>query len=244
MDKDQIIREIQLAAKANGGIALGWRRFEEKTGIRYYDWCGQFWSRWSDAIREAGCEPNRMSESYDEKVLIECLILLTRRMGHTPTVGELLLATNNDKKLPSAKVFRRLGKKPERISKVIAFCEANPGHDDVLALWRETAKSQKLPAVESAHESASSKIGYVYLLKHGSRQEFKIGRTNSPIRREGEIRTQLPEKLEPVHYIKTDDPAGIEKYWHDRFANKRKEGEWFALTSQDVAAFKRWKRIC
>ena len=86
-------------------------------------------------------------------------------------------------------------------------------------------------------------MGYVYLMKHGSRREYKIGRTINPVRREGEMGIQLPEKLQPVHYIKTDDPAGVESYWHSRFAAKRKEGEWFALTAQDVRAFKRWKRI-
>lgn len=86
-------------------------------------------------------------------------------------------------------------------------------------------------------------LGYVYLLKHGSRREYKIGKTNNPIRREGEIGVELPQRLEPIHVITTDDPAGIESYWHRRFAEKRLKGEWFALTPNDVRAFKKWRRI-
>jgi hypothetical protein len=93
---------------------------------------------------------------------------------------------------------------------------------------------------EGPSESAQ---GYVYLLRHGSRREFKIGRTNNPMRREGEIGVELPQELDPIHVIATDDPAGIEAYWHRRFADKRLKGEWFSLTAADVRAFKRWKRI-
>ena len=107
MDKNQIIGEIQRTANANGGIALGWRRFEEVTGIRYYDWYGQFWTRWGDAVREAGFEPNRMSEAYDDQFLLEKLTVLTRRLERVPIQGDLLLAPKSDPTFPSEKVFRR-----------------------------------------------------------------------------------------------------------------------------------------
>jgi len=242
-EKERIIGEIRRTANANGGVALGWRRFEEETGVRYYDWFGKFWTRWGDAVREAGFEPNRMSEAYDDGFLLERLVLLTRSLGRVPTAGDILLAARKDSEFPSEKVFRRLGLKAQRVSRVIGFCEENPGNDDVIALWRGVTTTEKESEDDEIIDSTARSVGYVYLLKHGSRQEYKIGRTNNALRREGEIGIQLPEKVKPLHYIETDDPAGVEAYWHNRFADKRKEGEWFALTVDDVRAFKRWKRI-
>jgi hypothetical protein len=46
-----------------------------------------------------------------------------------------------------------------------------------------------------------------------------------------------------IHSIETDDPIGVETYWHSRFSAKRGEGEWFELSPEDIKAFKRWKRI-
>jgi hypothetical protein len=70
---------------------------------------------------------------------------------------------------------------------------------------------------------------------------YKIGKSVSAEKRAYEIQLQLPEELKLIHKIKTDDPSGIETYWHRRFADKRLRGEWFDLTRQDIAAFRRRK---
>ena len=242
LDKEHIIREIKRTAVANGGYVLGWRRFEAETGIRYHDWYGLHWSRWGDAVREAGLEPNRMSEAFDENLLVEHLAMLTRRLQRVPTQGDVRLESNRNADFPSEKTFRRLGSKSERAQRVLAFCKANSGHEDVATLWNAITMPEGKPEIHP-DEPETEAVGFVYLFRHGTRREYKIGRTNNPLRREGEVSVQLPEKLEPIHHIKTDDPAGIEAYWHARFASKRKEGEWFALTANDVRAFRRWRCI-
>lgn len=238
MDKAHILDEIQRTANANGGVPLGKSRFLAETGIRESDWSGKFWTKWSDAVREAGYEPNRKQQPFDEGWLLEKLAGLVRELGHYPVAAELRMKAREDASFPSHNVFSRFGRKAEVASALLTWCEENSGWNDVEAICAPLAEAAQDDDQPTSNEP-EPKYGYVYLLKSG--KHYKIGRSNSPGRREYELSIQLPEKVKTVHTIKTDDPVGIEAYWHQRFADRRKNGEWFELQKKDVSAFRRRK---
>jgi hypothetical protein len=95
--------------------------------------------------------------------------------------------------------------------------------------------------VDADDDNDGVETGYVYLalMKVGREKRYKIGKADIVGARTRQIAVSLPEELELIHAISTDDAYGIEGYWHRRFAEKRRGGEWFALTSDDVRAFKR-----
>jgi hypothetical protein len=236
MNKDFILAEIKRTADQNGGVALGRERFAKVTGIKTTDWYGKYWSRWGDAISEAGYAPNAFQLPYDERRLVEPLALLVRELGRFPVHAELRMKAHKDKSFPSHSVFAKLGSKSERVRKVLDYCATLPDFDDVAAICRPLANSA--PEAQSVAEpDAETPFGYVYLARMG--KHYKIGRTASVGRREYELAIQLPQKLALIHTITTDDPVGIEAYWHKRFEGRRGNGEWFELSAQDVKAFKR-----
>jgi len=240
-EKQQILDLIRRLAMQNGGKAPGAQRFESITGIGKSEWYPKPWLRWGDAVREAGLQGNSMARSLGPDLLIRKYIELIRELGRFPIDGDLVLKRSADKSFPNREAFYTLGGKRQRAARILEYCQTHEGHEDVVPFCQTVASSDTAELDEVMPEVSS--VGYVYVLKHGARREYKIGRTKNPLRREGEIGIALPEKVQQIHVIKTDDPAGIESYWHSRFADKRKEGEWFALTPEDVRAFKRWKRI-
>lgn len=237
MNKQHILAEIARTADRNGGVALGREKFYRETGIKESDWSGKHWARWSDAVKEAGFIPNQLQAPIEEPTLLEALALLIRELGHWPVVTELKLKAKQVQGFPSHNTFRRIGNRSQQNARLIEYCQDRSDLADVLALIPVAA--EEAVELSSDPEVSAQAIGFVYLLK--ATKYFKIGRSSSFERRSRELAIQLPEKAETVHVIRTDDPVGIELYWHRRFESKRKNGEWFELSAPDVKAFKRRK---
>ena len=241
IDKRHILGEIKRLAIANGGKPPGKLVFERETGIKESDWYPHIWLRWGEAQAEAGYSPNLLQTRISDEVLIQKYIGLVRELKKFPVVGEMWRKARIDKSFPSNKVFDRFGGKEKLIEAAVSYCRDNPGFEDILALCVE----RKRPTAHGteAQRGTEPKVatGFVYLMKSG--RHYKIGRTKSVGRRESELAIKIPVSPKTIHSIETDDPVGVEAYWHKRFNDKRGEGEWFDLSPEDVVAFKRWKRI-
>ena len=237
MQKSHIIAEIQRVAATNNGIAPGWRKLQSDASINYSDWCGVHWARWNDALADAGFAPNRLTEAYSDLVLLDRYAALAVDLGRLPTGADLRLKTQRELGFPSDKTFGRLGSKLEIAAKLIPHCRDKPNFDLVTVLASEYIAKHQGEEVEEV--SSSERItGYVYMLRYG--KKYKIGFTNSPTRRFREVSIELPDETVQVHTIATDDPNGIEEYWHKRFAARRiRNSEWFELSAEDVRMFKR-----
>ena len=234
MSPEEITNEIQRLARENGGKPLGERLFLANLGLsRSALWSAGFAS-YSDALIAAGFGKNQLNQASDPKVVLASLLELIRSIGRFPTKGHIKAARAKDSSFPSYEAFVTVaGGRFSNLPNVAReFCQAN-GISDVSHLIPQS-KALATPEAKSASRAVT---GYVYLLKHG--QHYKIGRSNDTARRRREISLLLPEELEHVQVIETDDPEGIEAYWHRRLASKRVRGQWFALTSDDIAAFKR-----
>ena len=189
-------------------------------------------------MAEAGFPPNQLQSRYADDEVLAALVTEIRRLGRMPTRAELDLRRRDDPTFPSSKVFDRFGPKAAWPNRVAAYCRDREDDVDVFEIVSSAiVEFDETRSVESEDDAVG--YGFVYLLKSG--RYYKVGHTFDVGRRRYELAIQLPEPVTEVHAIRTDDPAGIESYWHSRFADRRRNGEWFELTGADITAFKRRK---
>ena len=237
MTSDEILRAIRAAA-TESGRPPGERVFLQRTGLSRSDLWNAGYARYSEAVAAAGLARNSMNAALDAGPMLELLQGLVGKLGRFPTKGDIKVARRADPHFPSYEAFFRLSGRsyPNLRAMLLEHCRAHNSAPEIQALLQEQGDATRSGVVSTA--SGGERVrGYVYLVRHGG--DYKIGRSNDVARRRREFALLLPQELEHIHVIETDDPEGIELYWHRRFESRRSRGEWFRLTPQDVAAFKR-----
>jgi hypothetical protein len=167
MEKKQILDMIRRIAEADSGKAPGSQRFESEAGVKKADWYPKYWLRWGDAVREAGCESNLFSTSYDPEVLIRKYIDLIRELQSFPIEGQLMVKRKGDKTFADRSAFKRLGPKSQRAARVLEYCRTHEGFEDIVPFCAQAITVRPLDAGEESTEGHS--LEYVYLVRHGTR---------------------------------------------------------------------------
>jgi len=201
--------------------------------LRRQDW----WTGWNPLLAEIGLGTRQFAvKRTPVQRIVEAVAELIEREGRWPTDDALSRQRKRDPEFPSLGVIRPIRKSGALAKHVAALDEAR------FAKAVQVAR-EHLPNIETvgADVGPTERVkGYVYMLR--SRREYKIGKSNDPSRRYGEINLLLPDETHQVHTIPTDDPSGIEAYWKRRFASKRvRKTEFFTLDATEVQAFKRRK---
>lgn len=231
--RQEILDEIRKLS-ARLGVTPGKRLFENETGIKEGEWYGVHWSRWNELVREAGIETNQKTEKLPRDFMLKKYADAVRNFGRIPVASELRMYSRTVEGVPNEKTFtREFGGKQGLVTALSQWVREQQDYADIVPLIPEMIAEEPATPIDDLPE------GSVYLLRSG--QHFKIGRSDQLEQRVKQITISLPEKVTLEHTIRTDDPPGIEAYWHRRFAEKRANGEWFRLSPADVRAFKRRK---
>lgn len=227
----RVLAEIGRIARENGGAPPGMLQFASKSGIRKSAWVGRIWPRWSDALKEAGFAPHPANPRLNDDDMLAAIAEAARAIGRIPAENDLVFQRAAGRRIPCHQTYlHHFGGKEGTLLRLKRWAEATPERADVAAM---------LAGVEEPPVPAMRCKGTVYLLRCG--RWFKIGCSTMVRERVRVLQQGLPEAARLVHVIHTDDPHGIESYWHRRFAKKRVRGEWFRLSRDDVAVFRQRK---
>lgn len=235
--REKIISEIRRLS-AKHGRPIGRELFEKEAAIAKHSWLGVYWARWGDALKEAGFDPNAKTPKTDLEVYFIKLANAFRHYGRVPVTAELRMYRKIDPSMPTHSTFdKTFGGKHEMLRQLKVWVSNKPNYADVANLLEEIEDGPKAEITSKA----PANDGWVYVIQYGD--SFKIGAGSDLERRVKQVTTKLPDNAELIHAIKTDDPFGIENYWHRRFADKRAKNnsEFFKLSIQDIRAMKRRK---
>ena len=134
--------------------------------------------------------------------------------------------------------FEFRGETPKRYMLDDLFAEAFPEREHIV-LERTIGSVRR-----AADVPEENRPGYVYLIE--SKEGFKIGRTTRMKERTQLFAVKLPFPIKIRHYAWFSDCVKTESLLHRHFAAQRLEGEWFALSENDIDYIKQlgeWRPV-
>jgi hypothetical protein len=229
ISKQEILVELRKFVNANNGAIPGERTFVAATRIKQSAWKGRYWARWTDAVREAGFDPNAMTQKIPEGDIMERLAAFISKLGHFPVRDEINIEARAQPGFPVWQTIRkRYGGMPATATELLEFSRET-GNAPLSRLCEERLDQEASKPTAAAESSGSArnsvlKAGFVYLKYSPSLRLYKIGKANDANKRGAGISLLLPEDLVPKHEIRTDCPYILEKYWENRFRARKKTG--------------------
>lgn len=240
MDRKAEILNLIRDLAGGAGTPPGRSRFEAETGIKPHEWRGKIWRTWGDALTEAGFEAREWTTQIPENELLDPVVALAEQLQRFPNSGDLLFESGQNPQFPVGKtILQRWTMRS--LAEAVQSRSIELGKPVISKFCLEYLASLKATPSRGGGAPDTQPVGYVYMVRYG--RDYKIGRTSSLSRRSRQIQIELPETTEVIHQIRTDDPVGVEAYWHKRFAEYRGNGEWFRLPDAAVRSFKRWIKI-
>src|SRR3989338_3259740 len=238
LTKQEIIKELQKFAKENGGKTPGEKVLFENTDIKIMD-RRRYWPNYGELVLEARLTPNKFDKTkYSHAQLCNMFIKVIREKGKWPTKGILDVKHHNDPNFPdSATFYNKLGLISKLAKTILEYVGNKRRYKDIIDICNSIIeKFDKDAPQESLSIGNVGNVGYVYLLQSKLRNAtaYKIGKTYDLENRIIQLNQPSNEQY-IIWKIETDDPTGVESYWHHRFESKhlypqKAKSEWFSLT--------------
>jgi hypothetical protein len=106
--------------------------------------------------------------------------------------------------------------------------------DDAVEEHNATIQNESKQQYGDETVRTPSRKGWIYVVE-GQGDLYKIGlTTRTPSKRLAEFTPKLPFPTTLLVTIPTDDVISHEKAIHERFADRRVNGEWFKLSDRDI----------
>ncbi len=215
------------------GRVLGERAFMRKTGLPVWHW-RHYWPSWAEFQADMGFAPNSRKERIPKELLLRRCAELALELDKLPTKKDMDRCRERDPSFPDYGTHLRLGRAPQRLQMLEAFCRSKSEFARVLELISEERARHM-----GRERDTEGFEGIVYLARAGDcHQIIHECATGKRLRRIAALVSYAPGTL---HVIDTDDPIGVEQYWRKRFRSRRAGRKGYHLTFADIRAFQRRK---